>query len=181
MDEAIGFHHTQTPISGGVSPALSKNAMGMGVMSIAQNQRGEVRETEIAPSVTRGGGKPGEGYSAVRIETQAPTLTKYNMDSRSPQSEEQQRILKAVHETTSLVRRLTPVECERLQGWPDGWTLVEGPSLVDTPRWFEEGYEPDESMPSPDNRRYAACGDGVTATVAEWLGRRLKMVGSRTQ
>jgi DNA (cytosine-5)-methyltransferase 1 len=149
MDEAIGFHHTQTPISGGVSPALSKNAMGMGVMSIAQNQRGEVRETEIAPSVTRGGGKPGEGYSAVR--------------------------------ENALVRRLTPVECERLQGWPDGWTLVEGPSLVDTPRWFEEEYEPDESMPSPDNRRYAACGDGVTATVAEWLGRRLKMVGSRTQ
>jgi DNA (cytosine-5)-methyltransferase 1 len=149
MDEAIGFHHTQTPISGRVSPALSKNANGMGVMSIAQNQRGEVRETEIAPSDTRGGGKPGEGYPAVR--------------------------------ENALVRRLTPVECERLQGWPDGWTLVEGPSLVDAPRWFEEGYEPNEAMPSPDNRRYAACGDGVTATVAEWLGRRLKMVGSRTQ
>jgi DNA (cytosine-5)-methyltransferase 1 len=112
---AIAFHHTQTPISGGVSPALSKNANGMGVQS------------------------------------------------------------------RSAVRRLTPVECERLQGWPDGWTLVEGPSLVDAPRWFEEGYEPNEAMPSPDNRRYAACGDGVTATVAEWLGRRLKMVGSRTQ
>ena len=103
--------------------------------------RNELRESEVAPALTKGGGKSGEGYSAVREQSQ--------------------------------VRRLTPVECERLQGWPDGWTLVEGPSLVNTPRWFEEGYEPNEAMPLPDGRRYAACGDGVTATVAEWIGRRL--------
>lgn len=48
------------------------------------------------------------------------------------------------------VRRLTPVECERLQGLPDGWT-----------------------SPGPDSRRYAGLGDAVTANVAEWLGRRL--------
>jgi DNA (cytosine-5)-methyltransferase 1 len=51
------------------------------------------------------------------------------------------------------VRRLTPVECERLQAWPDGWTNPDGTA--------------------PDSRRYAACGDGVTATVGEWIGRRL--------
>jgi hypothetical protein len=50
---------------------------------------------------------------------------------------------------------------------------------VDTPRWFEEGYEPNEEMPAPDGRRYAACGDGVTATVAEWIGRRIMLVTSR--
>lgn len=48
------------------------------------------------------------------------------------------------------VRRLMPVECERLMGWPDGWTA-----------------------PGSDARRYAACGDGVAAPVAEWIGRRL--------
>lgn len=48
------------------------------------------------------------------------------------------------------VRRLTPTECERLQGLPDGWTL-----------------------PGPDSRRYAALGDAVTATVSEWIGRRI--------
>jgi DNA (cytosine-5)-methyltransferase 1 len=51
------------------------------------------------------------------------------------------------------VRRLTPVECERLQAWPDGWTNPSGKA--------------------PDSRRYAACGDGVTSTVSEWIGRRL--------
>lgn len=50
------------------------------------------------------------------------------------------------------VRRLTPTECERLQGLPDGWTQLGG---------------------TPDSRRYSALGDAVTATVAEWIGRRL--------
>lgn len=52
------------------------------------------------------------------------------------------------------VRRLTPVECERLMGWPDGWTAPEG-------------------VKAPDSRRYAACGDGVASPVAEWIGHRL--------
>ncbi len=51
------------------------------------------------------------------------------------------------------VRRLTPTECERLQGLPDGWTLLD-----DT---------------TPDSRRYSALGDAVTANVAEWIGGRL--------
>jgi DNA (cytosine-5)-methyltransferase 1 len=51
------------------------------------------------------------------------------------------------------VRRLTPVECERLQGLPDDWTRV-----------------PDTA---PDSRRYAGLGDAVTSPVAEWIGRRI--------
>ena len=39
-------------------------------------------------------------------------------------------------------------------GWPDGWTVLK-------------------VNPLPDGRRYAACGDGVVAPVAEWIGRRL--------
>lgn len=47
------------------------------------------------------------------------------------------------------VRRLTPREYERLQGFPDDWT------------------------DGPDSRRYAALGDAVTVNVAEWIGRRI--------
>ncbi len=57
-----------------------------------------------------------------------------------------------VHEAAS-VRRLTPTECERLQGFPDGWTDLGG---------------------TPDSRRYAALGDAVTVPVAEWIGRRIR-------
>lgn len=50
------------------------------------------------------------------------------------------------------VRRLTPLECERLQGFPDDWTLIPGAS---------------------DSKRYAAIGDAVTVPVARWIGARL--------
>jgi site-specific DNA-cytosine methylase len=55
--------------------------------------------------------------------------------------------------TAAGVRRLTPIECERLQGLPDDWTRV-----------------PDTA---PDSRRYAGLGDAVTSPVAEWIGQRL--------
>ncbi len=48
------------------------------------------------------------------------------------------------------VRRLTPLECERLQGFPDGWTAGES-----------------------DSTRYRMLGNAVCVPVAEWIGRRL--------
>lgn len=48
------------------------------------------------------------------------------------------------------VRRLTPTECERLQGFPDGWT--DGQS---------------------DAQRYKQLGNAVAVPVAEWIGRRI--------
>jgi len=48
------------------------------------------------------------------------------------------------------IRRLTPLECERLMGWPDNWT--EGQA---------------------DTHRYKQCGNGVASPVAEWIGKQL--------
>ena len=48
------------------------------------------------------------------------------------------------------VRRLMPIECERLQGFPDGWTDGQ-----------------------PDTRRYRQLGNAVAVPVTEWLGRRI--------
>jgi DNA (cytosine-5)-methyltransferase 1 len=59
------------------------------------------------------------------------------------------------------VRRLTPRECERLQGFPDDWTLI-----------------PWNGKPAPDSRRYAALGDAVTVNVSFWIGQRLAEFGS---
>ena len=61
------------------------------------------------------------------------------------------------------VRRLTPLECERLMGWPDGWTAV-GVS--------DRGAE----YALADGPRYRLCGNGVVGSVAEWIGRRLLAV-----
>ena len=54
------------------------------------------------------------------------------------------------------VRRLTPRECERLQGFPDDWT-----------RWDKDGNE------ICDSARYKLLGNAVTVNVVEWLGRRI--------
>jgi len=48
------------------------------------------------------------------------------------------------------VRRLTPTECERLQGFPDGWTAGES-----------------------DSARYRMLGNAVAVPVAEWIGKRM--------
>ena len=59
------------------------------------------------------------------------------------------------YSTTNLVRRLTPLECERLQGYPDGWTDVPGAS---------------------DSARYKALGNSVAIPCVEYLMQRVAMV-----
>jgi DNA (cytosine-5)-methyltransferase 1 len=55
-----------------------------------------------------------------------------------------------------IVRRLTPIECERLQGWPDNHTL----------------YRADGKLNS-DSVRYKMCGNGVASPVAKWIAERI--------
>jgi DNA (cytosine-5)-methyltransferase 1 len=56
------------------------------------------------------------------------------------------------------VRRLTPLECERLQGFPDGWTALATTAL-DAER--------------SDSLRYHALGNAVSVAVVEWIARRI--------
>jgi DNA (cytosine-5)-methyltransferase 1 len=87
MPHVMAFHQTQDPISGEVSPALSRTSMGMGM--------------------------------------------------------------------GSLVRRLTPRECERLMGFPDDYTAIPG---------------------AKDGPRYAALGNSIAVPVLAWIGRRIAAV-----
>lgn len=69
------------------------------------------------------------------------------------------------HNTTSPngVRRLTPLECERLQAFPDGWTCLCGVTPYST-----------LTCQCPDSYRYRAMGNAVTVTVIRWIARRIK-------
>lgn len=60
------------------------------------------------------------------------------------------------------VRRLMPIECERLQGFPDRWTEIE---------W--RGKPADQC---PDGARYKACGNSKAINVVTWLGERIAAV-----
>jgi DNA (cytosine-5)-methyltransferase 1 len=58
------------------------------------------------------------------------------------------------------VRRLTPVECERLQGFPDGYTNIP---------WRNKAE-------SPDGPRYKAMGNSMAVPVMRWIGERIAAV-----
>jgi DNA (cytosine-5)-methyltransferase 1 len=60
------------------------------------------------------------------------------------------------------VRRLTPVECERLQGFPDGYTAIP---------W--RGKPADQC---PDGPRYKALGNSWAVPCARYIGERIKEV-----
>jgi DNA (cytosine-5)-methyltransferase 1 len=57
---------------------------------------------------------------------------------------------------TAIPRRLTPTECERLQGFPDDWTELY-----------------DDGTRVADGPRYRMLGNAVTVNVAEWIGKRI--------
>ena len=57
------------------------------------------------------------------------------------------------------VRRLTPVECERLQGFPDNYTHV-----------------PHRGKPAADGPRYKALGNSMAVPCMRWIGERIEMV-----
>ena len=69
-----------------------------------------------------------------------------------------------VLEPTMAVRRLTPLECERLMGWPDDHT-----------RYKADGTE------QADTHRYKQCGNGVASPVAEWIGKQLMKLDQAPQ
>jgi DNA (cytosine-5)-methyltransferase 1 len=57
---------------------------------------------------------------------------------------------------TMAVRRLTPLECERLMGWPDDHTLTKADGTIQA-----------------DSHRYKQCGNGVASPVAQWIAKHI--------
>lgn len=80
------------------------------------------------------------------VDTIAPTLDK----SKHPATA-----------TATAVRRLMPLECERLQGFADGHTAII---------W--------RGKPAADGPRYKALGNSWAVNCARWLGRRIEAVES---
>ena len=67
-------------------------------------------------------------------------------------------------DATAPIRRITPRECERLQGFPDDYTLI-----------------PWRSRPAdrcPDGHRYRVLGNSMAVPVMRWIGERLAFVES---
>jgi DNA (cytosine-5)-methyltransferase 1 len=115
--------------------------------------QGDVINTLQARMGTGGNNMPIAAYS-IREDAKANNFSATEIEQaralQSLQPSVQSHHAQTFIAETMRVRRLTPTECERLQGFPDGWT--------------------DEQS---DTQRYKQMGNAVTVNVIEWIGSRL--------
>jgi len=122
----------------------------------------EYRQDETANAIlTPNGGRGGIGVGAVAFANTAgdtalglskpgvPPITGRNGDPGN------------VFQPGMAVRRLTPRECERLQGFPDDYTLI-----------------PYRGKPAVDGPRYKALGNSMAVPVMRWIGQRIQLVAT---
>lgn len=160
-DNFIAFHGSQDPcISGDVTYPLGTNN-GIEACVAFQCQGSNVGEM----GTLRGG----NGNSAGGVPFIQSAFTQNTRDEVREIGGDGQIVGALASQTGSKqqacirggmsVRRLTPVECERLQGFPDDWTLV-----------------PYRGKPASDGPRYAAIGNSMAVPVMRWVGRRIELV-----
>ena len=132
---------------------------------------------ELAPTLTKRNGTGGgnlpliaqQGGEGVGVAHVAPALSASNNPSRSPQSSEVTQQIKAVYDATLTVRRLSSVECMRLQGWPDTHCDFKMELELDGNRWKATG----KVVKQAEGPKYKQAGNGVTANVAAYIAGKL--------
>ena len=150
-----------------LAPTLDAKCPGAVVTCFAANQRGEVRLSNGDGQITGAipasqSGKQiqavcmsdGNAHAAIDDNLAGclkvggePPMVVYQSDSTP---------MVLYEGTYWTVRRLMPVECERLQGFPDGWTEIEY-----------------RGKPAADGPRYKALGNSMAVPVMRWIGERI--------
>ena len=142
-------------------------AIGSGVQSVGNRSLdgftvlGQPNET--APAVTASGaafartGQNGTEVDALVVQPNvvSATLCASGAGTDRPSAQGSQEGFCVVD--GPLPRRLTPVECERLQGFPDGWTDVRF-----------------QGKPARDTLRYRALGNSMAVPVMRWLAEGIR-------
>jgi len=118
----------------------------------------------VAEPLSGGGGKPGQGYPAVAFQPRIALNGRGDMgdavNALQAQSGQTGKGDAAPCVATGYaVRRLTPRECERLQGFPDDYTLLPGHKA--------------------DGPRYKALGNSMATPVIRWIGERIALLEAR--
>jgi DNA (cytosine-5)-methyltransferase 1 len=133
--------------------------------SFAQNQLGEVRVGDVFNTLNTNSNASGRNTPMLMTQTQPTTFkdvsdcltsaygTKWNGNASADNGS-----LFALNQMA--VRRLTPTECERLQGFPDGYTEIP---------WRNKLAED-----CPDGPRYKALGNSWAVPVVAWIGERIQ-------
>ena len=167
--KVVGWNGDVTPkASEDVSVTLRSQQGGEGVgVAFQQNERSEVRYIggNVAGSLAADPGMQNQNFiqqggEKVGMAQMNPTV--YQEDGKTVEG------MCAMRGAT-MVRRLTPMECERLQGFPDGWTSNRCILELEGNRWKPKGKVEEQK----DGPRYRQMGNAVSVPVAEYLGHRM--------
>jgi DNA (cytosine-5)-methyltransferase 1 len=189
---AIAFNARQDPISGPVvGPVVGPVDTDGGTHAIAFSLRGreggampEVEGEDVVPALRAAEGgstRPFVAFDETQITSQANRSNPQPGDPCHPLTSQGRPPTLA---STMAVRRITVVEAERLQGFPDNATLIDWPSanrkghdLAETVAYLiGHGFSPVEAealAQTPDGPRYRAIGNSWPVAVAAWIGERI--------
>jgi DNA (cytosine-5)-methyltransferase 1 len=166
--QAVAFKPGQSEAAGGTfvteefAPTLQSTSNGstaVPAVAFRENQRGEVAYVDPPHALASGGGKPGQGYCGVLQSVAFNAYQRTEGQATWPLGASDGRKVEVGVRQNMAVRRLTPRECERLQGFPDDYTLVEY-----------------RKKPAADGPRYRALGNSMAVPVMRWIGQRITMV-----
>jgi DNA (cytosine-5)-methyltransferase 1 len=126
-------------------------------------EMGDVCQTVTSRWGTGGGNVPLVQAYSIREDAKANNFSATPL-SVTPALQAMQPSVQSHHAQTFIagnmaVRRLTPTECERLQGFSDGWTMIP----------WKKGM-------SPDGHRYKALGNSMAVPCMKWIGSRIQMI-----
>lgn len=117
--------------------------------------------SDISPTLRAGGNQTGGDRPPGTDVDTVETLTAFNVYPSSGQGSQLEASQTDVASSLTAVRRLTPRECERLQGFPDDWTAIP---------MGKRGHV------AKDGPRYKALGNSFAVPMFVWVGERIQMV-----
>ena len=150
----------------GLARSLRANSGGMGSKTglyAVVNDHGTLKEKEISNNIDANYWKGIDNHAQRTMIAWSKSHRPYGIESRIKIGEantlntgngcKTQSSATFVISNGTRIRRLTPLECERLQGFPDNWTK----------------YDSEGNIVS-DTQRYKMCGNAVTVPVVEYIG-----------
>jgi DNA (cytosine-5)-methyltransferase 1 len=142
------------------SPCPSKNQGGIGIVqAIGVDTYNGTESGDVAVTMTADMGGP--THSGLKVMQRLPIAWDAELNAKEDKMGTlirggQGGRSDGVMMPNMAVRRLTPIECERLQGFPDNYTDIKP-----------------KGKPTPDGSRYKALGNSMAVPVMKWIGERI--------
>ena len=158
--ESLIVHGTQDPIiSTDIAHCLGRNNGGENVLFEIKGQESVRLHENITPTLKARMGTGGNNVPCIVLNDQGGQSINIENDCISPTLRSEAHGNLPIIITPYTIRKITPAECERLQGFPDNYTQI---------LWRNKSTED-----CPDSSRYKAIGNSMAVPVMRWIGQRL--------